>query len=192
MNSRSFTVDWVARHAANWKRVLAPFVGIPGITALEIGSFEGRSACWWLDNILTGDGAVLHCVDPWQPTHLAGSGPSAESRFRANTAGYGDRLVVHKLGSFDYAIRALNRSPREQHAFIYLDGSHEAADVIADLVLLWPLLAPGGVLICDDYRHQRPFHLRVHPSVAIDGFFACRLDCEQLVSGYQWIVRKTC
>lgn len=34
---------------------------------------------------------------------------------------------------------------------IYLDGSHDAADVAADIRAYWPLLRPGGVLFGDDY-----------------------------------------
>ncbi len=32
---------------------------------------------------------------------------------------------------------------------IYVDGSHKARDVIADAVLAWALLRPGGILIFD-------------------------------------------
>lgn len=36
--------------------------------------------------------------------------------------------------------------------FIYLDASHEYADVLADLRAWYPLLAPGGVLVGDDFE----------------------------------------
>ena len=32
---------------------------------------------------------------------------------------------------------------------VYIDGSHAARDVIADAVLAWALLRPGGILIFD-------------------------------------------
>lgn len=35
---------------------------------------------------------------------------------------------------------------------MYIDGSHAAKDVIADAVLAWALLRPGGVLIFDGER----------------------------------------
>lgn len=35
---------------------------------------------------------------------------------------------------------------------VYIDGSHAAKDVIADAVLAWALLRPGGVLIFDGER----------------------------------------
>jgi hypothetical protein len=61
--------------------------------------------------------------------------------------------------------------------FIYVDGSHQAADVLSDAVLAWKLLKEGGVLIFDDYlwaRYQdRPL---LNPKMAIDAFVNCHLD----------------
>lgn len=39
-----------------------------------------------------------------------------------------------------------------QFDFIYLDASHEYLDVLCDLRLWYPLLAPGGVLVGDDFE----------------------------------------
>jgi hypothetical protein len=36
---------------------------------------------------------------------------------------------------------------------LLVDGSHEYLDVLADLLGWRPLLAPGGTLIVDDWRH---------------------------------------
>jgi hypothetical protein len=46
--------DWFSQHIPNWKRWLARFQGRDGIRAVEIGTYEGRAACWLLDNVLTG------------------------------------------------------------------------------------------------------------------------------------------
>ena len=32
---------------------------------LEIGSFEGKSTIWFLDNILNNENSTITCVDPW-------------------------------------------------------------------------------------------------------------------------------
>ena len=60
-----FTFDWVSPHAEEWKNDLAYLAGRPNIRGLEIGCFEGQSACWWLDNILTDTTSRLTCVDPF-------------------------------------------------------------------------------------------------------------------------------
>ena len=44
----------------------------------------------------------------------------------------------------------------------YIDGSHFPADVYSDAALTWSMMAPGGVVIFDDYdwdimeEHERP------------------------------------
>ena len=40
----AFTTDWVSRNEEIWARQLEKFKGLPHIRALEIGSYEGRSA----------------------------------------------------------------------------------------------------------------------------------------------------
>ena len=39
---------------------------------------------------------------------------------------------------------------------IYIDGSHEKGDVIADMNTYWPLLKRGGVMFGDDYHRSWP------------------------------------
>jgi predicted O-methyltransferase YrrM len=152
-----FTSDWFTRHIPLWRRVLRRFVDRP-IQALEIGSHEGRSAIWLLQTILTHPAARLTCVDPWFDAEV-------EARFDANLleSGGAGRLIKRKATSVD-ALPHL----RTAFSLIYIDGSHEACDVLQDAVLSWRLLQPGGVLIFDDYRwHGR---CRLPPRVAIDAF----------------------
>ena len=35
--------------------------------------------------------------------------------------------------------------------FVYIDGSHLKADILSDVVMVWPLLMDGGVILFDDY-----------------------------------------
>jgi predicted O-methyltransferase YrrM len=59
-----------------------------------------------------------------------------------------------------------------QFDFIYVDGSHDSTDVIADAVLGFQLLSPGGIMLFDDYFW--PVHADVFrtPQPAIDFFIA--------------------
>lgn len=184
MNEEPFTQDYVSPHLSLWAEVLAPFAGKPSVQGLEIGSFEGRSACWFLDHILTGPGASLTCVDPWT------AAPGRERRFDANTRRFGDRIRKCKASGLGFCARRVGAGRREFFDFIYIDGDHRAESVLADSVLAWPLLKRGGVLIWDDYGEafQRPYLV---PRVAIDGFLACRTDWKLLHEGYQKVVRKT-
>lgn len=136
--------DWVSHHATTWLDWLAPFIGQP-VTAVEIGSCEGRSACWFLDNILTHSDSRLWCVDPWEGTWYDRKWPEGvEWRFDGNVAQYGEKVVKIRLRS-----QVVTNWPRI--AFGYVDGSHHAHDVARDGLTLWERLDEGGVLILDDY-----------------------------------------
>jgi hypothetical protein len=36
------------------------------IHILEIGSFEGKSTIWFLENLLKNDKSTITCIDPWK------------------------------------------------------------------------------------------------------------------------------
>lgn len=133
--------DYVTSRVENWKQALGQLTGHP-CHALEVGSLEGRSALWFLDNILTHPDSRIMCVDPWawNPVH--------EENFDRNTR---ECVMAGKLVKVkDYAEGFL-RSLTEELDFAYLDGSKEAQDFLACAVLVWPHIKPGGVLIFDDY-----------------------------------------
>ncbi len=180
----AFTSDWVSPHAATWLKYLQPWAGKSGLRCLEIGSFEGRSAVWLVENILHGEGSTIDCVDCWQWT-----GSDVEKRFDLNTNPFRHKINKHRSRSFDWLI-GRNHAVREFYDIVYIDGDHHAQAVLSDLTLCWPLLKPGGILICDDYlwaqceEHQRPAR-------AIDAFLYVRKDWHDLHSGYQRIVQKS-
>ena len=60
-----FSEDWVSENTATWNHILGPCKGKPNVHGLEVGSFEGRSALWFLENILTDPTASITCVDIW-------------------------------------------------------------------------------------------------------------------------------
>jgi len=184
-----FTSDWVSHHAPVWQELLADVVGKPGALGLEIGVFEGRSALWWLENILTGEGARLKAIEPWR------------QKFEANLAvlremGFGeDRLEVF-WGHAQEVIRRFH-SIRPQLDFAYIDGGKDADAVLQNSVLVWLLLKPGGVLIWDDYRWEwqegsiSP-QVAHPPRIGIDAFLSAHDGkFEELHRDWQIAVRKT-
>ena len=54
--------------------------------------------------------------------------------------------------------------------FIYVDGSHQAPDVLCDAVMAWRVLRDGGVMVFDDYLWGDPRMPLHRPKVAIDAF----------------------
>jgi predicted O-methyltransferase YrrM len=144
-----FTFDWVAPHAAAWEQDLAHLKGKPDIRGLEIGCFEGQSACWWLDNILTDPTSRLTCVDPFAIPMDSTLLRYFERYFDHNVAASGAGERVTKLvGSSQVVLRTL---PPAQFDFVYVDGSHRVGDVLQDAVLAWTVLRSGGTAMFDDY-----------------------------------------
>jgi predicted O-methyltransferase YrrM len=158
----SFTTDWFAQTAkANWARLLPE---IRPSRILEIGSFEGASACYLIETLASTGPLEIHCIDTWDggiEHQVGGTAPSdmnaVQSRFKSNTekalslAIHQVDLHVHKNFSHRALVRLLADGKDNYFDFIYVDGSHQAPDVLCDAVLAFKLLKVGGVLAFDDY-----------------------------------------
>lgn len=175
-----FSEDYHQCHEANWSRLLAPLKGRPGLNVLEIGSFEGRSAIWLLNNLMTDPAARLTCVDlfcEWGPAfdhNIALSGHGAKVR---KIKGRSETILPHLAG--------------EKFDLIYVDGHHGAMNVLFDAVSSWTLLAPGGYLIFDDYLWELTKPALDRPKLAVDLFLkALYGQYTLLMRHYQVILRK--
>lgn len=67
---------------------------------------------------------------------------------------------------------------------IYIDGSHEEADVLADVVAFWQVLRPGGVIFGDDFSESWPSVIRAVRSFAEHNGLRLEEDNEF------WIIKK--
>lgn len=181
-----FTEDWFTRSIPLWEHVLAPFRGQPGLSYLEVGVFEGRSALWMLENVLTDPASRLTGVDVF-PGDL-------RERYQRNLdlSGFASKATTI-TGPSQVELRKL---PGESYDIIYVDGSHSADDVLADAVLAWELLKTGGLLLLDDYwwvgpESDRPFPEELRPGPAIDAFITSyRPEIEIVHRAYQVALRK--
>lgn len=177
---------------------------------LEIGSFEGSSACYLIDTLAARYPLELHCVDTWEGgvEHQAGGGfenamSEVERRFRSNIeivrarAAHPVDLQVHKTTS-DLALAGLVAQGKGGYFdFIYIDGSHQAPDVLLDAILAFKLLRVGGILAFDDYLWNETLPYGVDPirspKIAIDAFsnIFCRKVRVIPGGGVQLYARKT-
>jgi len=118
---------------------------------LEIGAFEGGSLAF-IHTLFAGQVRAT-VIDPFVDyDELQGIDMSrVEARFRANmkTVGVDVRILRGQSSEHIPELRAANAS----FDLIYVDGSHELLNVLADAALSWPLLASGGLMIFDDYRY---------------------------------------
>ena len=179
---KQFTVDWASGNFHNWTELLAHLRNHKS-RGLEIGSWEGRSAVFFLEYL---PHCCLTCVDTFEGSteHAKESVDGIERRFDANIAAYGSRVEKIKMPSH-VALAAMVEA-RRAFDFIYVDGSHKADDVWIDSTLSWTLLKEGGVIIWDDYEWDGHAD---RPKAAIDRFLQ-QYRPEILHKGYQVAAKK--
>lgn len=148
---------------------------------IEIGCYEGRSTCFFVQNILKHTDSTLTCIDPFV---IAGT----RDRFMHN---------VDALGCYN-KIRLIERDSMtifldpNSYDFAYIDGLHTAKAALFDAVLCWKALKRGGIMIFDDYQWCINEKMRVDcPKMGIDAFLnVCEREMEILSIGYQVVVKK--
>jgi Methyltransferase domain len=187
----TFTTDWTTHHFATWKRILRSRRERV-VDALEVGAWEGRSAIFWLNYF---PGSRLTCVDTFGGSaehHVAfADGLAAvERHFDANVTPYGARVEKIKARSTD-ALSLLGVQGR-RFDFVYLDGSHRAADVYADACIAWSMVRPGGVLLFDDYTWVDMPDEMDRPKIGIDAFLLSAAGTfHEINRGLQVLIEKT-
>jgi SAM-dependent methyltransferase len=179
-----YTQDWFSYHEPHWFLHFGHLAGQPGLQAVEVGSFEGRSACWILEHLLTGENSRLICIDTFQDYD------DQERNFDYNTsmAGCADRIVKLR-GRSQQVLPLLAEASFD---FIYVDGSHLALDVLQDAAACWRLVRPGGIIVFDDYEHPLfPDSFGMSAGPAIDAFLSMlRGSYELIFKDWQMALRK--
>ncbi len=174
-----FTNDWFSDARPIWSNLI-PQINPSKI--LEIGSYEGASSCFLIHTLANNNQIELHCVDTWEGgvEHKDTDMESVEDRFKhninlaINNVAHEVELVIHK-GFSDFELSKLIASDKSQYFdFIYVDGSHQAPDVICDAILSFKLLKVGGVIAFDDYLWAENLAYGIDPvrcpKPAIDAF----------------------
>ena len=188
----NFTQDWFSQNITGIESVLKLLREKKSF--LEIGSFEGRSACWFMENALEDDGTIV-CIDSFGNSleHTDFNFADVRARFYANTEKA--KKVNQKLEVIeDHSVQALAKliCEKRQFDFIYVDGSHTSPDTLTDACLAFLLLKQGGAMIFDDYlweMHTAPIQ---SPKWGIDVFM--NMFCQKIqlaLIGYQVGIIKT-
>ncbi len=191
MSDPIFHADWFSKNIPIWDKYLGHLKGREYVNALEIGCWEGRSTVWTLQNVLTDPTSHITVIDPFlgnPENKVEGYERSVQDTFEGNIKAIGaeNKLTLLTVKSHD----GLKYLHNNHFDFIYLDGSHVTTDVLRDLVLLWPLLKHGGVIVMDDYEYKVP-DMGACPGEAIDAFGRIfRKEYYELHRGWQMVWRK--
>ncbi|WP_322418577.1 class I SAM-dependent methyltransferase [Mesorhizobium huakuii] len=189
---KSLSTDWASRFFPLWATLFQSRRD-EALDVLEIGSWEGRSAIFFLNYF---GKCRLTCIDTFggSPEHALRHKSSdqlahVEQRFDSNLAAFGERLEKIKSPSS----QALARLITDERRFdiVYVDGSHHSADVQSDAVFSWPMVRDGGIVIFDDYEWTLLADEVERPKLGIDSFLSVHAgQYRELYRGEQIIIQK--
>ena len=179
-----FTNTWFAGVQDHWPVLLE---ALKPAKILEVGSYEGASVCYLIEKLAKDHELEIVCIDSWEGgiEHKPGGFvevdmASVESRFRHNTqlamaaARHEVKLTPCKGFSDVVLSRLIAEGKCEYFDLVYIDGSHQAPDVLFDAVAAFKLLRVGGIMIFDDYLWSESLPGGVDPlrcpKPAIDAF----------------------
>ena len=140
-------------------------LGSRALRVVEIGSFRGKSTVAILEGCKDAGmmGQVLSCVDNFSGTGETAGETSYERRLE------GGKLLAQTIDAFGLRkwLLGINGTSSEEwlkdhpvktfqnaYNFFFIDGCHPCA--AEDALAAWPLLKPGGVMICHDYDPTIP------------------------------------
>ena len=203
MKNYKFTENWFTDDGLS---VLNDLDVTKELHILEIGSFEGKSTVWFLENLLQNKNSTITCVDPWMS--YSQDKDSLNSYFKEknewdltkrktkeiflyNIVESGDSgKVIIRQGFSDKVLPSLI-TEQKTYDIIFIDGNHTAHYVMMDSVMSWPLLKKGGIMIFDDYTWGLDRPTTTRPKESIDYFMLSFADyVTELYSKYRKIVKK--
>lgn len=154
---------------------------------LEIGSYEGRSAIFFLNNFTNSN---IHCIDTWSGSdeHDNFDFNAVEKNFDSNTSTFqlNNRLKKFKMTSNEFFL-----SNSKKYDLIFVDGDHSCDQVKIDINNSWKFLNKGGYLIFDDYMWWFYKDLKKNPSSSINNFIVNHIsEISSLKIWQQVIIKK--
>lgn len=172
------TQPWADHLKPCWLKDVVPRV-CENPVVLEIGSFEGNSACFWIEEMKPKH---ITCVDTFDGSveHTKEEVKNLFDIFNTNTEEYQKNgiMTVYRGRSHD----VMPTLEKDSFDFIYIDGSHIGSDVMEDAILAHKLIKEGGYILFDDYfwyesRERMSYKNTVKcPKFAIDAFLMLYSD----------------
>lgn len=153
-------------------------------TFVEVGSYEGSSAIWTMNELLHSPQSRLYCIDAW-----AGE-EGAEERYQRYLANIAELPGADRIETLrDWSQSALRELLRRgvKADVLYIDGGHDAPTVLRDLVTGFDLVKLGGLVICDDYLWDDARfggnRTLGRPKIALDAFTTIYADKLKMIRG---------
>ena len=153
LRTKKTSTDYFSINAYYWKSIINK--NFNDFSYMEIGSWEGNSALFILNNFKT---KKVFCVDIWDKHNNEFKDRDKEldvfdkrqkllfENFKFNMEEFKERFSFFNNTSDNFFV-----SNKEKFDIIYVDGWHEAPQVYKDINNSWNFLNINGIIICDDY-----------------------------------------
>jgi len=211
MKNYKFTQNWFT---SNDLIQFLPLQTKDEIHILEIGSFEGKSTVWFIDNLLDNPKSSITCIDPWMSYNIKHDSMNSYSENLNNNVQFANVLdgyiFTDEHQTFLHNIEETTRfsqvniikgfsnlelpkliTESKKYDIIFVDGNHTAPYVLLDAVMSWELLNVNGYMIFDDYLWHLELPETLRPKMAVDDFVKNYSDyLEICFSGYRLAVKK--
>ena len=177
----TFTNTWFIN--SEIKQILFNYVNKSNINKiLEIGSYEGASACFFSDHLLDNEQSHITCVDPFSINDTTSPlNNTTKTHFYNNikkSKNY-NKVLVEEMYSIDFY-----KKNNKSFNFIYIDGSHLLDDIITDFNNCLQIIEYNGIIWMDDYGASEI-------TSCIDNLYQTNKHCLQIIyKGYQIAFRK--
>ena len=166
----TFNTNWIFGKPDIWSTVI-PHIKDKPCHFCEIGSYEGRSTIWFIENFCQTPGSSMTCVDIKMRPNLL------KNLSNINTLKLELNLINRGLDS--------NLEFKNKLTCCYIDGDHSYEGSLHDIETIWPNIENDGFVIFDDYD-------LVEIKDAVSKFMSSRTDAIMFKSNINTcIIRKT-
>ena len=182
--------DWFLMRIPILKHYLDKCIFPPKINALEIGSYEGRSAIFFMKYF---NKINLICVDTWVGTDeqtdvdINIDFKKIENNFDYNIKRYKNNITKYKGTSDNFFKLNINKN----FDFVYIDGYHKYESVLSDAQSAFKLLNKGGLILFDDFTYSYYKNIKLNPIYAINSFIKSHeKNIEIIFASSQLLIKK--
>lgn len=177
-----FTQDIFSYRIPIWQKHVQPLFKDRQLNAIQVGCYQGMSACWLLDRLMTHSSAKLTCIEQ-----------NYQRKFVENIAKtQAESKVTMLKGDIHQLLASL--TPNSFDLVNLQDRCKLIDHIQQDIALAWKLLKIDGVAIFNDYGWRNPAYPEHNPQQGIDRFLQAIAGQWELIhqapQAYQFIVRK--
>jgi GR25 family glycosyltransferase involved in LPS biosynthesis/predicted O-methyltransferase YrrM len=185
-----YTNDWFVRNIDISMKILKNIFVDKPVKVLEIGTHEGRSAIWMLENLCLLPGSTFTSVDPYCTDDT--TSPVNTKTYKLFSHNINLSTQIEKFNQYiDYSYNIMPKLIEEKKVYdiIYLDGSHLTEDVLQDAIYSHQMIQSNGIILFDDAGFDNNCTTAIKP--AIKQFLAkYPTEYRVILKEWQWMIQK--